>query len=49
VTRLTVHVDYQTTNGLQFPALVDVDSVLDGQPAHTRIHLEGCKLSRKTR
>jgi hypothetical protein len=49
VVHLTTHVDYQTTSGLQFPALVAFDSVLDGQPSHARIHLEGCKLSRKTR
>jgi hypothetical protein len=47
VTHLKVHVDYQTTNGLQFPALVDVDSTLDGQLSRMRLHLEGCELSRK--
>jgi hypothetical protein len=49
VTHLTVHVDYQTTNGLQFPALIDLDSNFDGEPSHLRFHLEGCRLSRKAR
>lgn len=49
VTHVTVHVNYQTTNGLQFPALFNVDSTVDGQPAHVHLHLEGCKVSRKAR
>jgi hypothetical protein len=47
VVHLTEHVDYQTANGLQFPALITSDSILDGDPTHVRLHLEGCKLSRK--
>jgi hypothetical protein len=47
VVHLMVHVDYQTTNGLQFPALITVDATVDGQRTNLRFHLQGCKLSRK--